>query len=122
LIKAFFTNFGKKMEKSQGFRIVFVTAVSLENARQIAKILLTEKLAACCSIIHNVTSLFGWEGALNERNEFLMIIKTAKSKVDDVEKRVSEIHPDEVPEILSIALEEGSHSYIKWLRQCIGED
>jgi len=108
------------MEKSQDIRIIFVTTVSLENARQIAKILLTEKLAACCSIIQNVVSLFGWEGAINERTESLMLIKTSENKVDDVERRVSEMHSDDVPEIISVALDSGSTIYIKWLRQCIG--
>ncbi len=46
------------MEKNQNIRIVFVTTNHFENAKMIARNILPEQLAACCSIIPNVTSFF----------------------------------------------------------------
>jgi periplasmic divalent cation tolerance protein len=110
------------MEKTQDIKIVFVTTTSLDSARQIVRILLTEKLAACCTIIQNAISIFAWEGNLNERHELMIIIKTSQEKVNEVERRVSELHSDEVPEIISVALDSGSSAYLRWLRQCISDN
>jgi periplasmic divalent cation tolerance protein len=109
------------MEKSQDIRIVFITTTSLESSRQIVKILLSEKLAACCTIIQNAISIFAWEGNLNERNEIMVMIKTTQDKLEAVEKRISELHSDEVPEIISVTVDSGSSNYMSWLRQCLNE-
>lgn len=103
------------MEKVINIKIVFVTTDEYENAKQIANMLVSEKLAACCSIIHNVTSIFEWEQSIQERKEFLIIIKTSESKLNELEKRVLELSNDEVPEIISFAVESVYGEYYKWL-------
>ncbi|MFA6569880.1 MAG: divalent-cation tolerance protein CutA [Bacteroidota bacterium] len=107
------------MEKAQEIRIVFVTAKTSDSALQISRILVNENLAACCSVIHNVSSVFGWQGAVNERTEYLIIIKTAEPKINELEKRITELHPDEVPEIISVAVDSGKASYLDWIKQSL---
>lgn len=103
------------MEKVANIKIVYVTTSTLENAKQISKILVTENLAACCSIIQNVTSIFGWQNSIHERNEYLIIIKTSGENLNQLENRVLELSLDEVPEILSFPVEEAHEQYYKWL-------
>lgn len=107
------------MEKTDNFRIVFVTTNSYDNALHIAKILLSEKLVACCSIIQNVFSIFGWQGAIQERPEFLMVLKTSDHTLNKLEERVIELHPDEVPEILAIKINEVSAPYLDWMKHTL---
>ncbi|MBI5325654.1 MAG: divalent-cation tolerance protein CutA [Ignavibacteriae bacterium] len=107
------------MEKTNELRIVFVTTANFENARQISKILVTEKLAACCSIIQNVTSIFGWEGTIHERNEYMIMIKTTEKRLPELEERVKQMHSDDVPEIISLNIDKSSESFMQWIMQCI---
>jgi periplasmic divalent cation tolerance protein len=109
------------MEKASEIRIVFVTTGNFESALQISKILVTEKLAACCSIIQNVTSIFGWQEAVQERTECMLIIKTTKSCLNNLEIRVSELHSDEVPEIIALNPDTSSESYAQWVRQSVSD-
>jgi periplasmic divalent cation tolerance protein len=106
------------MEKTNELRIVFVTTANFENARQISKILVTEKLAACCSIMQNVTSIFGWEGTIHERNEYMILIKTTEKRIEELEERVKQMHQDDVPEIISINIDKSSDSFLQWILQC----
>ncbi len=103
------------MEKVAEIRIVFVTTDTLQSARHIAKIIVTEGLAACCSIVQNLTSFFSWQNSLHERNEYQLIIKTAESKLIDLEERIIQLSNDEVPEILAIPVDYAHSGYHQWL-------
>mgnify|MGYP006285946745 CR=1 FL=1 len=107
------------MKNGSNFRMVFVTTESYESAKQIAKILVSEKLAACCSIINQTTSIFEWEGKTVERLEFILLIKTAKHRIDELEKRILDLHHDEVPEILAVKVKEGLDKYLDWVDETV---
>ncbi len=97
------------------FIVVFVAIEHFQNAVQIARILINEKLAGCCSILQNVTSFFEWENKLDERIENLMVIKTRKELFDELSSRIKELHPDRVPEIIALPISEGLPDYLNWL-------
>lgn len=105
------------MESAQDYCIVFVTIDSYEHARQIGRTLVSEQLIACCNIIPGLTSLFGWQGTVTEAQEYLMMLKTAHRLLPEVEKRVSELHPYDVPEIISVGMQESSLPYLRWMQQ-----
>jgi len=104
------------MEKASEIRIVFATTKSFDNAQQISRILVTESLAACCSIIQNVSSIFGWQGTIQERKEYMLMIKTSKDKLNELESRLEELHTDDVPEIIALSLDSASGPYLDWLK------
>jgi periplasmic divalent cation tolerance protein len=99
------------------FIIVYTTIENYFNAHQIAKVLITEKLAGCCSIIQNITSVFEWEGKVEERKENLLVIKTTKDKFESLKKRIKELHTDQVPEIIAVEIQDGLPEYLNWLRE-----
>ncbi len=107
------------MEKASDFRIIYVTTDSYENAINLANILVFEKLAACCSIVHGVMSVYEWQGEIHRRMEFQLIIKTMKDKLDAAESRINELHVDEVPEIIAVELDSGSKSYLDWMKKTL---
>ena len=60
-----------------------------------------------------------WEGALCDEREVLLVIKTATETVDALSKRLAELHPYDLPEILALDVDE-DHSdtrYVAWVRQ-----
>lgn len=99
------------------FNIIIVSIEHYENALQISRVLIHEKLAACCSILQNATSIFEWDGKFTERNESIIFIKTTKDHIDELFMRVKELHPDSVPEIISIPIEKGLPEYLKWIEE-----
>lgn len=107
------------MEKNQELQLVCVTTNHYENATMIARNIISEKLAACCSIVPNVTSLYYWEEKLTESNEYLMIIKTTTDKINELENRIQQLHEYEVPEIIAISASSVSQNYIQWVEKLL---
>lgn len=99
------------------FNITLVSVEHYENALQISRVLIHEKLAACCSILQNATSIFEWEGKFTERNESIIIIKTTTDHIEALFMRIKELHPDSVPEIISVPIEKGLPEYLKWVEE-----
>lgn len=95
--------------------VLFVSIEHYENALQISRIVVHEKLCACSSIIQNVTSIFEWNNKIDERNEHLIVMKTSKDKIKNLTSRIKELHPDQVPEILVIPTIDGLPEYLQWV-------
>jgi len=95
-------------------RITYITAPS-EVAERIATTLVEEGLAMCVNIIERVTSLYRWEGQVEKATEALLIVKGQAGKTDALIARVREIHPYEVPEVLSTDIVAGNPDYLDWL-------
>jgi len=109
------------MEITTKFRLVFVTTDSIENAKNMAKILVSERLAACCSIISNVTSVFSWHNKIEESHEYILMIKTSNEKLNTLENRITELHSYEVPEIIATHITEGNLPYLKWMTDSLSD-
>ena len=95
--------------------MVFSTIDSDENARKVASALVKEQLAACVNIISNVTSVYKWKGVIEQAHECLLIIKTSEDRLDKLTERIRELHPYEVPEVVSVAVEQGHAVYLEWV-------
>ena len=101
------------------FIVVLVTCGKKEEAEKIAESLVLERLAACVNILPAVNSVYFWEGKLCNEQELLLIIKTTTILYTRLEKRVKDLHSYEVPEIISIPLEQGSAKYLKWIKDTV---
>ena len=49
-------------------RWVYMTAESVVEAREIGKRLVEKRLAACVNIIENMTSIYWWEGQMQDHD------------------------------------------------------
>lgn len=99
------------------YLIVFVTASSKEEAEKIAKGVLEEKLAACVNIIDAVHSHFWWQGKIDSAEEALLIIKTKKTLINKLIRKVKSIHSYELPEIIALPIIYGSKEYLDWVNE-----
>ena len=95
--------------------LVLSTVPEKETGRQIAKALLKEGLAACVTISPASESHYWWEGKISEDEEFILFIKTKASLFPELDKKIQEIPPYEVPEIIALALFKGSKEYLNWI-------
>ena len=54
--------------------VINCTVPNKRLAKEITKVIMKHKLAACVSMIENVRSTFSWEGEICEEKEVLMLI------------------------------------------------
>ena len=57
--------------------------------------------------------------AVEESREVMLVAKTRQSLFARLEARVRELHPYDVPEIVSMPLTDGSRPYLSWLDQSV---
>ena len=105
------------MKDGRAFRIVLSTAGSEEEGARIAKSLLERKLCACVNLVPKVRSLYRWEGEVQDDAEVLLIMKTTQGKLGALSDHLAQIHSYDVPEVLAIAVDKGSASYLEWLAE-----
>lgn len=99
--------------------LTVVTIDSLENAEKIANVLLDEELCACVNIIPEAKSIYIWQGEKKVEREVIMLIKTDKSKFSELVKRIRELHPYELPEIIGIPINYGLPEYLEWIKSSL---
>lgn len=97
-------------------RTVLVTAPDMATGELLGKALVEEHLAACANIVPGVVSLYRWKGEVHRDAEVLMIVKTTGARVEDVRRRVVELHPYDVPEVVALAVDEGHEPYLAWVQ------
>jgi periplasmic divalent cation tolerance protein len=75
----------------------------------------TEKLAACVNLLPGIRSCYVWDRQLTWSDEVLLLIKTTKGRFDQLQQRIRELHSYEVPEIVSVTIEEAFDKYAAWI-------
>ena len=88
-----------------------------EHAAALGTQLVAEKLVACVNIIEGVRSLYLWKGELVDEREHTLLAKTAEDRVAEVEARIAELHPYEVPEIVVLEPHHASDAYVQWVEE-----
>lgn len=81
------------------FLLFYVTHPDEETAKQIAGRMVQERLAACANIFP-VGSAYWWQGAVQQENEWVSILKTRLELEQELEAAIRELHPYDVPCIL----------------------
>jgi periplasmic divalent cation tolerance protein len=99
--------------------VIFSTAGSTEEAGRIAEKLVSERLVACVNIVPGIRSIYWWKDGIQKDEEVLMVMKTKKSKYQEVERAIKSLHSYEVPEIISLPLENGFEGYLKWIESTL---
>ena len=100
-------------------QIVLCTTPDREAAELIANTLVAEKLAACVNILPGVTSVYRWQGAIEQSEELLLVIKTSQTVWPMLEAQIQALHPYELPEIVAVPIKTGEAEYIQWLENSI---
>lgn len=97
-----------------------VLLVSIDNeaaAKKLARTLLQEKRVACVHLLPLGTSMYVWQDQLQETPEIMMLIKTRPVHVASLTRRIAELHPYDVPEILTLDVSHGLPAYLQWLTE-----
>jgi periplasmic divalent cation tolerance protein len=103
-------------------RIVLTTTGSPEEARKIARLLVERQLAACVNIVPRVESIYRWQGAVEQAEEHLLVIKTTLAASAGVQKVILKNHSYEVPECICLPIDDGSEKYLQWINESVVAD
>lgn len=95
--------------------VINCTVPNKKIAKDITRVLMKHKLAACVSMIENVKSVFSWDGEVCEEKEILLMIKTRRSNYGKVKLVIEDLHSYSVPEIIALPIVDCSEDYLKWL-------
>jgi len=97
------------------YRLVYMTTENKEQAREIGRVLVRERLVACVNIIDGMSSIYWWEGKVQEDSETVMIAKTKANLVGELTERVRKLHSYDVPCVVSMQLLEGNQDFFEWI-------
>ncbi len=95
--------------------LIYITAGSMDEARAIAKGLVSNRLAACANIIDNMNSLYWWNGEVQDDREVILIAKTVESLVPELIDKVKSMHSYECPCIVSLPIIDGNPAFLEWI-------
>ena len=104
------------MKSSEKFCWLYMTAGSVEEAKNIGKILVGQNLAACVNLLENMTSIYKWEEKLEESQEVIMIAKTRKTLMPKLIEKVNSLHSYDCPCILELPIQGGNPDFLSWIK------
>jgi len=96
--------------------LVLTTTPNIEEAESLARKIVEAKLAACVQVLPQMKSFYFWEGAIQQDDEHLLLIKTLDDKFDELESFIQKNHSYDVPEIVAVSAEKVSENYAEWLK------
>ena len=102
---------------SETIQVALSTTPDRATALAVARSLVSERLAACVNLVPRITSVYRWEGAVEEDDEVLLVIKTRDDRIAPLRERVLALHPHDVPEVLALPSAGGSEPYLEWVRK-----
>ncbi len=94
---------------------ISTTTGTREIAERIAVELVDLRLAACAQVSGPITSIYRWQGQVENSEEWLCTAKTAFQHLPAIQELFKRLHPYEVPELIATPLVGGSVAYLKWL-------
>ena len=100
----------------KGSRVIFVYTVCADEseAERIVTTLLEERLIVCGNW-WPIRSVYRWKGAVENGTEVVLILKTNKAHVGEVEKKTAALHSYETPCIARIPVSAINEPYQQWL-------
>lgn len=80
---------------------------------------LIEKRLCACASSFKVQSIYKWKNVIEKQDELQVVFKTHRDISHLLIKQLQNLHPYEVPEIISIPCDYVSDSYMNWINSCV---
>lgn len=97
------------------FRWLYMTAGGRDEALKLGRALVEERLVACVNVFDGATSLYWWDGGVQEDAETIVVAKTRASGVERVVERVKELHSYDCPCVVALPIVGGNPAFVQWI-------
>lgn len=101
--------------------LVLVTGPDADTLVEMGRRVVEERHCACANVLAGLSSVYRWEGAVEEAEEAMALLKTTKGRLEALETRVRALHPYDEPEFLVVETDGGSASYLEWVAASVTE-
>ena len=95
--------------------LVFCSCPDSDTAQRLAAALVEARLAACVSLLPPMRSVYRWQGAVEQADEVLLLVKTTRARYPALEARLPALHPYELPELVAVESAGGLPAYLQWV-------
>ena len=95
--------------------LIYVTAADREAALKLARTLVNQRLVACANVFDGATSVYWWDGKVNEGPEVVMVAKTRSDLTSAVIARIKELHEYSCPCVVALQIREGNPAFLDWI-------
>ena len=99
-------------------RLVLTTFASPEDAENVIRVLVEERLVACGTLLPGARSIYRWKDKIEDAVETVVFLKTTTERLPDLTRRLKELHPYETPEMITLDPEAVSGEYAAWVKEC----
>ena len=93
---------------------VYTTAPDEKTAETLAEEIVVAKLGACCNF-WPIKTIYSWEGKLKKDTEHIILIKTSKTKYEELEKYIVKNHPYSMPAVVSLPWDDAHKPFKDWV-------
>lgn len=95
--------------------LVLTNLPDQESAQRMAQALVASRAAACVNVLAACTSVYRWQGKVENAHEVPLLIKSTRSAYARLQEEIRAQHPYELPEIIAIPLSAGLSAYLQWV-------
>lgn len=99
--------------------VILSTYPDKKSISKIANKLVKGKVAACVNIT-KISSVYSWQGKIENADEYLALFKTTQKNKARLKAEIKKTHPYEVPEIAEIRINNLNKPYLQWLADSTG--
>jgi periplasmic divalent cation tolerance protein len=107
---------GLERESTPSLVHLITTVESHEQALELARSAVDARVAACVQIVGPITSVFRWQGQVEQTEEFLCLLKAPAEGRDRLADFVRDRHPYDTPEITAVDSVFVDRRYLEWAR------
>lgn len=95
--------------------LAFTTLPDRASAERLAAAMIEARVAACVSLLEPCTSIYRWQGKIEQSNEVPLMIKTTQAAYPQLESLLRAQHPYELPELIAVPVNIGLPAYLQWV-------
>ena len=72
-------------------------------------------MAAGAQVWGPITPTYRWRGEVRQDEEYLVLVKTVRGRLDDLVRLVRKVHSYEMPEVVAVPIDGGLADYLTWV-------
>lgn len=107
------------MPLSEPCCIAYVTAPTKTVAQKLGRLIIEKKLAACANVLGPMASTYLWNKKIETAKEYVLLLKTTKSKYAELQALIVKHHPYDTPCVVRLDIADGSPEYLNWIAESV---